>query len=195
MMLPLLLFAISMDSVLVAFTYGLRGLTLPAKELVKISFTVAVFFGISMGFGSVLASFISINLMELAGGFILTIVGLCLIVSLLQKESEKKIPFPIKILKKPMEADIDRSGNINGMEPFLIGVALSLDSFGAGIGIYLLGASPIFTPILVGFITAFCLFVGVYTGKYFANSKGLGKMSFLPGCLLVIIGIWKMIVV
>ena len=40
----------------------------------------------------------------------------------------------IHILKKPTRADFDRSGIITGLEALFLGVALSLDAFGAGIG-------------------------------------------------------------
>ncbi|MGP4041620.1 sporulation membrane protein YtaF [Gracilibacillus sp. D59] len=195
MMLTLLIIAISIDSFLVAFTYGLRGLTLPIKELLIISVTVGATFAISMLSGTILSSVISVRSTEIVGGFILTLVGIILISSLFQEKKKKDLPFLIKILKKPMTADIDRSGKINGVEPFLIGIALSLDSFGAGIGIYMLGASPIYTPIFVFFMTALFLLLGVNIGKYFAHIKGLKKMSFIPGCLLIIIGIWKMVIV
>ncbi len=245
-MLTILIIAISIDSFLVAFTYGLRGLTLPVRALLLISATVGITFTISMLSGSILSSVISMRSTEIVGGFILALVGVVLLTSLFQ-EKKKKAPsflsrkesgylsssglietsrlsespyerslsirkftviplnqlirssryvcaFLIKILKKPMEADIDRSGKINGVEPILIGIALSLDSFGAGIGIYMLGASPIFTPLYVFFITIVFLLLGVNVGKYCANIKGLKKMSFIPGCLLIIIGIWKMVV-
>ena len=47
--------------------------------------------------------------------------------------------FVVQILKTPTLADFDRSGRITGMEAFVLGVALSLDSLGAGIGIGVLG--------------------------------------------------------
>ncbi|WP_163581593.1 manganese efflux pump [Gracilibacillus saliphilus] len=251
MMLTLLIIAISIDSFLVAFTYGLRGLTLPVRALLLISATVGIVFAISMLSGSILSSIISIRSTEIVGGFILALVGVVLLISLFQEKKKKDIPFLrtkessdlfssdrqetkrnhesphgklssvrkrtmislsqlirssryvsiralcaffINILKKPMAADIDRSGKINGVEPILIGIALSLDSFGAGIGIYILGASPIFTPLYVFFITVVFLVLGVNVGKYCANIKGLKNMSFIPGCLLIIIGIWKMVV-
>ncbi|WP_058307131.1 sporulation membrane protein YtaF [Gracilibacillus massiliensis] len=196
MMLALIIIAISIDSFLVAFTYGLRELTLPLSEMLKISITVATVFGISMIIGDVLSSIISIQSAEMVGGFILAMVGVLLLTTLVEKKKKKKkIPFLIKILKKPMEADIDHSGKINGIEPFLIGIALSLDSFGAGIGVSILGASPVITSLFVFVLTSLFLIVGVYTGKYFANIKGMKKVSILPGFLLIVIGIWKMVIV
>ncbi|SHN06189.1 sporulation membrane protein YtaF [Gracilibacillus kekensis] len=196
MMLAIIIIAISIDSFLIAFTYGLRGLTLPWSEMLKISITVGAVFGISMLIGDVLSSIVSIQSAEMVGGFILAMVGVILLTTLVEKKKKKqKIPFLIKILKKPMEADIDHSGKINGIEPFLIGIALSLDSFGAGIGVSMLGASPFITSLLVMAITSLFLIIGVYVGKTFANISGIKKVSILPGFLLIIIGIWKMVIV
>ena len=49
-----------------------------------------------------------------------------------------------------MSADIDKSGVINGIEAVLLGFALSIDAFGAGIGAAILGFSPI--SALMGFL-------------------------------------------
>ena len=45
----------------------------------------------------------------------------------------------IQILRKPTVADFDKSGTISAGEALLLGIALSVDSFGAGIGASLLG--------------------------------------------------------
>ncbi|GAB2569899.1 sporulation membrane protein YtaF [Gracilibacillus alcaliphilus] len=196
MMLLLLIMAISMDSFFVAFTYGLRGIALPVKEWLKISLTVTVVFMISMFAGTVLSTFISVRYTEIAGGVILIVVGLFLFFSLIgEGKSKAAPPIFISILKKPMTADIDKSGNINGVESIFIGIALSLDSFGAGIGIYLLGASPWTTPLIVFTVTVGCLLGGIKLGQCFSSSRLLKRLSFLPSCLLILIGIWKVVLV
>ena len=48
----------------------------------------------------------------------------------------------IQILRKPTVADFDKSGTISAGEA-LLGIALSVDSFGAGIGASLLGMHPL----------------------------------------------------
>ena len=49
----------------------------------------------------------------------------------------------IQILRKPTVADFDKSGTISAGEALLLGIALSVDSFGAGIGASLLGMHPL----------------------------------------------------
>ena len=43
----------------------------------------------------------------------------------------KSLGVVINILQKPTEVDFDNSGTINGVEALVLGIALSLDAFGA----------------------------------------------------------------
>lgn len=98
----------------------------------------------------------------------------------------------IQILRKPTVADFDKSGTISAGEALLLGIALSVDSFGAGIGASLLGYAPAMMAILVAVMSSLFLFIGMKLGTVLSNMKWLQKFTFLPGVLLIIIGIWKM---
>ena len=56
----------------------------------------------------------------------------------------KSLGVVISILQKPTDVDFDKSGTINGVEALVLGIALSLDAFGAGIGAAMIGISPLF---------------------------------------------------
>jgi putative sporulation protein YtaF len=103
----------------------------------------------------------------------------------------KSLGLVIHILKKPMSADFDRSGTITGVEAFMLGMALSLDAFGAGIGAVMLGFSPIYLAFSVALLSSLLVLVGIKLGSYLSRIPWLQKFSFLPGILLIIIGIWK----
>jgi putative sporulation protein YtaF len=98
----------------------------------------------------------------------------------------------IRILRKPMVADIDNSGTITGREAFLLGVALSLDAFGAGIGAALIGFSPIMMAISVATMSALFVTLGMKSGNRFADSAWIKKFSFIPGLLLMVIGVFSL---
>ena len=98
----------------------------------------------------------------------------------------------IQILRKPTMADFDRSGTITGMEAVFLGVALSLDAFGAGVSAALLNYSVTFTTFLVCLLSFCFLFGGLKVGKVFGKYKWLKKYSFLPGIMLIVLGIFKM---
>lgn len=140
------------------------------------------------------------------GGIVLVIIGIWVLIQFFRptkpknpKQYEKTLlNFEIKslgvvihILKKPLDADFDNSGIITGFEAFILGMALSLDAFGAGIGAALIGFSPALTATTVAFMSCLFLTIGITFGKLFAKVEWVQKLTFLPGVLLIIIGILK----
>lgn len=103
----------------------------------------------------------------------------------------KKFGLVIQILKSPSAADVDRSGMISASEAALLGVALSLDAFGAGLGAALLGFDPLWTAIVIALASGSFLFLGTRVGFMFAGMKWVSKLTVIPGCVLIIMGILK----
>lgn len=105
----------------------------------------------------------------------------------------KQLGLVIQILKTPAAADMDRSGNISASEAALLGLALSLDAFGAGIGAALIGFSPVWTSIVIAMASGSFLYLGLRVGLLYSNLKWIRRLSFLPGCILILIGLLKMV--
>jgi putative Mn2+ efflux pump MntP len=98
----------------------------------------------------------------------------------------------IQILRTPTVADVDKSGNISVSEAMLLGLALSLDSFGAGIGAALIGFSPVTTSVAIALASGTFIAVGLRIGLRYAEMDWMRKLSFLPGCVLIAMGIMKL---
>ncbi len=204
--LVLLAFAVSLDSFSVGFTYGLRKMKIPFKSIVIIACCSALTLLIAMGVGSTIATFISPSAAEKIGGLVLVGIGAWVLFQFFKpsRQSEEQVEekvllkFEIKslgvvinILRKPMVADFDKSGTITGVEAFMLGLALSLDAFGAGIGAALLGYSPWIMAACVAIMSSLFVTLGINSGRTFSESKWVQKFSFLPGVMLIVIGIWK----
>jgi putative sporulation protein YtaF len=202
----LLALAVSLDSFSVGFTYGLRKMRIPFKSIAIIACCSAMTLTIAMLLGHLLQQLMSPVFAEKMGGVILIIIGGWVIYQFFRSDKEKDllphekviINFEIKslgivihILKKPMSADFDKSGTITGVEAFMLGLALSLDAFGAGIGAVMLGFSPGYLALAVALLSSLLVFLGIRIGSYFSQITWLQRFSFLPGILLIIIGIWK----
>ncbi len=202
----LLALAVSLDSFSVGFTYGLRKMRIPFKSIAIIACCSALTLTIAMLIGHLLQQVLSPVFAEKMGGVILIILGVWVIYQFFRPEKEKDIlphekviinleikslGLVIHILKKPMSADFDKSGTITGVEAFMLGLALSLDAFGAGIGAAMLGFSPVILSFSCCLIEFIIVFFGIKIGSYFSQITWLQKFSFLPGILLIIIGIWK----
>lgn len=105
----------------------------------------------------------------------------------------KRLGLVIQILRTPQAADVDKSGTISAAEAVMLGVALSFDAFGAGIGAAMIGLSPVLTPIVIAAASALFLLGGMRFGFRFSNWKGMQAVSVLPGILLIVIGICRLL--
>lgn len=206
--LLLLAFAVSLDSFSVGFTYGMRKMRIPLRSIFIIACCSAGTMLGAMVLGDLLTKIFPIYITEKLGGFILMLIGAWVLYQFFRptkeigegEEVEKTIiNFEIKtfgivinILRKPMTADIDKSGTITGVEAFLLGMALSLDAFGAGIGAALLGYSPIIMSVLVACMSSLFVSIGIKSGHIFSRFSWMDKFSCLPGIILIMIGIWKL---
>jgi putative sporulation protein YtaF len=204
--LVLLALAVSLDSFSVGFTYGLRKMRIPFKSIFIIACCSAMTLMVAMLLGHLLEQMMSPIFAEKVGGIILIVLGGWVIYQFFQPEKEKEllphekviINFEIKslgivinILKKPMVADFDKSGTITGVEAFMLGLALSLDAFGAGVGAVMLGFSPIYLAVAVALLSSVLVFFGIKLGASLSQKTWMQRFSFIPGIVLIIIGIWK----
>ncbi|PCL90595.1 MntP/YtaF family protein [Paenibacillus lautus] len=104
-----------------------------------------------------------------------------------------KIGVVIQILSSPTKADLDDSGSISPWEAMWLGIALSLDAFGAGLGAAMLGFSPLGTAAVVSLFSGIFLVLGIRVGLRFAAKGGMRFISYLPAFLLVVMGIMKLL--
>lgn len=204
--LLILAFAVSLDSFSVGLTYGLRKMRIPYKSIFVIASCSALTLMAAMAIGQITLRVLSPRFAESLGGIILIVLGAWVLYQFFRPEKTKDVlphektimNFEIKslglvihILQKPMTADFDKSGTITGIEAIMLGLALSLDAFGAGVGAAMLGYSPYYLAIAVAMMSSLFLFMGLKVGVTFSNSGWVHRFAFIPGVILIIIGIWK----
>ncbi|MFX3623948.1 MAG: sporulation membrane protein YtaF [Ectobacillus sp.] len=205
--LILLAFTLSLDSCSVGLTYGLRKVHIPLKSIFVISLCSAAVIILSMEIGQWITQIFSPDLAKKIGGIVLIGIGGWVLYQFFhhnKKEEQQpeettvwnleiqSLGLVIQILRKPTVADFDKSGTISGVEALMLGLALSLDSFGAGIGASLLGYSPFVMAALVAVMSPLFLTIGMLLGSWCSRIMWIQKLTFLPGVLLIVIGIWKM---
>ncbi|MGO4183805.1 MntP/YtaF family protein [Paenibacillus sp. TAF43_2] len=105
----------------------------------------------------------------------------------------KRLGLVIQILRTPQSADVDKSGTISASEAVMLGFALSLDAFGAGLGAALIGLPSLLTALTIAAASALFLVGGIRFGFRFSAWKGMQTLAMLPGILLIIIGIMKLL--
>lgn len=202
-----LAFAVSVDGFGVGLTYGLRRMKIPFKSILIITICSAFSMLVAMGLGSFLQLWISDVVAQRVGGFILIALGAWVLYQMIRKTNEgertvservllhfeiRSLGVVISILRKPTTADFDDSGTITGIEAIMLGAALSLDAFGAGVGASMIGYAPIETSLLIACMSSFFVLLGLKFGNLASSIKWMDKVSYLPGCLLIILGFMRM---
>ena len=200
-------------------TYGLRKIRFPWWSLFVVTVCSATTILLAMQLGTWLSGYVSMALAKDVGAVILIGVGSFAIYNMItQKEKEpfdesgvtatetaaeepveqtvlhlelKKAGLVIQILRTPSSADVDRSGDISAKEALILGFALSMDGFGAGIGASLVGFHSLQTAATIALMNLLFIYTGIRVGTRYADLKLFRKLAFLPGVMLILIGISK----
>ncbi|MBU5267063.1 sporulation membrane protein YtaF [Virgibacillus proomii] len=194
--LILLVIAVSLDSFGVGIIYGMRNIRVPLNALVIIMLCSGVIVLASMTIGNLLLTMLTPDTASLLGGSILIILGSFALYNSLfpraassDKKKNNKQNILTAVLNTPDKADLDCSGTISSGEAILLGSALALDAFGAGIGASMLGYGPIVTAVLTACMSGIFLFCGLTIGRLLTKSKQMQRMKFLPPVLLILLGV------
>ncbi|MBM7855051.1 putative sporulation protein YtaF [Desulfohalotomaculum tongense] len=201
--------ALNMDALGTAVAYGARKIKIPFSSIIIISLMSVLSISISMSIGHMLASILSETFAHRLGGLILTGIGSWLLIQAWQETKNEEqeevnktettlmqiriraLGLVIQILREPSKADLDKSGVISSREAILLGTALAMDAFGAGFAVSMMGFNPILTGIVVGLGHIMLTYAGLIMGNGFA-ATGIGrKMTVLPGCILIAMGLFK----
>lgn len=209
----ILAISLSLDALGVGVAYGLRKIKIPLIPKLIICFFSIFYSGAALILGKSLSAVLSPGISKLVGIVILSLMGIWIITqALLRKETDEKLEeqsciedatllkiaikslgITIQVIKNPVKGDIDRSGTIDISESLLLGLALSIDAIGVGIGSALSGFHSMAIPFSVGLFQLAFLYAGTYFGTKFALSDKINKkaLSLLPGILLICLAILR----
>lgn len=198
--------ATGIDSFLVGLSYGIKGIKMRISIVLLMNIVAAAILGLTMLTGRKLFMLVPAFWGKSVGAFILLILGL---VFLAQAFIEFKYPadrnlpriigsFRIKtlglvvqILRQPEKADLNESGAIDAKEALLLGTAVSLDGIAVGFASSLSGLDIFLTPVLCLVFGFILTLLGLNLGKASSERMVLVKIKFLPGLLLILLGLLK----
>lgn len=202
----LLTVALCLDGFGVGVSYGMRRIGIPLPSLLVICLTSAAAMGATMVFGRVLGGFFPAAAARQAGAFVLIAVGFWLFLQpwfqkvIKNGAQEQKllfrIPIPplgvvIQIMREPVVADLDRSGEISLRESALLGAALAMDAFGAGFGAALAGTSLWICP-LMALVKLVLVRTGQELGKRCSRTFFGDRAAYLPGLIIIALGLLEL---
>lgn len=206
--------AVSLDSFGVGVSYGVRRIQVPLTSLAIITACTSLTLVLAVFSGEAIAAALSPELTQNLGGVLL--VGIGVVAVLTQFKSQVADPAQSRsseyrihrnadkshgvargdlfkilpaILNRPDTADFDRSKSISANEAFFLGLAVSLDSFVAGVGIRLMGYSPWVIIFALAATSSSFIYAGIRTGILIAGRQWFKQMPYFPGTLLIVIGL------
>jgi putative sporulation protein YtaF len=206
---PMVILAVSLslDALGVGVVYGLRKVRIPFNSKIIICLFSILYSGVAQLAGKAMAGALSPFIAKLIGTSILILMGTWIIIQALLKGDNnnsngetavpidetilkfavKSLGITIEVIRNPMKFDVDRSGSIDIPESLLLGLALSVDAIGVGIGSALVGFYSMVIPVMVGLFQLTFLYSGLYIGEKFAATWKINQkaLSVLPGVLLI----------
>lgn len=201
--------SLSLDALGVGIAYGLRKVKIPLKSAICICMLSMMYAWVSLFFGKSLTSVLTPAMSKFIGLLILTLMGIWIIIQGLIKKEDKteraekddevvlklgirSLGVTIQVIKNPVRCDIDHSGTIDLKESLLLGLALSMDAIGVGIGSALAGFHGSIIPLTIGVCQFALLYVGLYLGNKVVGMKVNKKLiAVLPGILLILLAILR----
>lgn len=205
--LMLLSVSLSIDAFTIGTSCALGGIKTSWRARIIICLISVLIMGISVVCGEWLAKLINPNVSRLIGCGMLCLLGVYIILGALgktKKHREKKsvtlvlksLGITVNIIKNPVSCDIDKSNSIDTREACYIGVALSIDSVGAGVSMGVSGMNALSVAGMSGLCQLIFLCVGLFLGSRLRNIERLPQKIFtiMSGVIIILISIFKIFV-
>lgn len=172
--------AVSVDAFAACFSLGLRRVKIPLLSVLILSAISALFLSLSLFAGVAVSTFLPAGLTKKISFLILFILGLSKLFERTDETADK--------------ANKNHDNLLSVREAFFLGLALSLDSLGAGLGAGMMTSSfrPLFAEILLlpFLLSVFFIVLGGTLGKMLSTRLN-GNFCRLGGLLLIALAFFK----
>jgi putative sporulation protein YtaF len=205
--LIIIILVLSMDAFGIGITYGVRGIKISNTAKIIITTQSILITLVAMKCGAFLKPLFPKNIAPYIGTFLLLSLGFWIIfqcISDIKTTKSKAIKTPLlnhlgittKIISSPQSCDLDNSAVIDKFEAIYLGFALSIDAFGAIIGVGMIDTFSYTNPFLLAFTQVVLLALGSSTGKKIKTTCPINPKfwTLLSGFLLIIIAILSLFI-
>jgi putative sporulation protein YtaF len=188
--------AANLDNLGVGVAYGVQATKIPLKSNMIIALFGGTMTYMSVLAGSVIGTYMDPNLAHIGGGVILFVIGVWTIWNdwrriTSPRQNSSQGNYLQQILNNPERADTDNNKVISSIESCLLGLALSLNCFGVGIGGGITGVSPLWSGIVVGSMSLCTMSIGIQMGIRLSYSWVNKFASSIAGMLLLCMGLYE----
>ncbi len=187
----------NLDNIGARIAYSIRGI----KINIPINLWIAVITFIISGFaafsGTLITGVLSKQWASVISMLLLTAIGLWIIVEPYMKRSSSFLKaFQQEsgasiwhIMMKPEKADKDDSKHLDFKEATVLGIALSINNIGGGLGAGMIGLNSFWVGFFSAVISFLALWGGNYITDYFTRWNIGNKATVIAGLVLIAIGL------
>lgn len=186
-----------MDNIGARIAYSIRGIKITTAINLWISvitFIISTFAAMS---GTFMTGFFSKHLSSVISMVLLSAIGLWMIVDpylrenshLVKKKDKSRGKSIWHVFFNPEHADMDNSKHIDFKEATVLGIALSLNNIGGGLGAGMIGLNSWLVGLFSAVISFLALWAGNYVTEYFMRWKLGNAATIMAGLVLIAIGI------
>lgn len=193
------------DAFAVGIAYGSRGIRLPVRSLLTIVLCSVIGGYIAVFLGDSIAHIFPPDLAYALGNIALLAVGVWFLLQNIMPHSDipesrtvaslafRSLGITVTIVRNPVKTDLDKSGSIDFTEALAVGIALTADVLGAGLGLGVAGAAGFCFPPLVGVFEIIFIKTGIAVGKKIKTLSSKFKIlsGLLPGFIMIALAVFK----
>ncbi len=211
----LLAAGLSVDALMAAFAYALRGVRIPWFARVVIGLCSFGYALLAVWAGQALQGVVAVETARWLGVGTLAIMGVRSIHKAIRdgqsppcaqtclgpewpKEEKTLLNWAIRslgiticVVRNPSLGDLDNSQVIDGKEALLLGLALSVDAIGAGMAAALTGLVQGALPMIIAGVQVLFLWLGSALGRRTAHKLPHRLLDVAPGCMLLCIALLR----
>ncbi|MGB8451793.1 MAG: hypothetical protein WCD89_05610 [Anaerocolumna sp.] len=185
LMIVFLTLAATADSFIIAFNYSIKKVIISNSSNLFISLLCLCGTLISMFIGKNLGGFIPVYLADILGSIILVCLAIYMLYNALYSGGNEIH----QVTQDPAAIDKDDSKVIEIRESLLIGILLSINNMGMGIGAGIAGMSISITPIICAAASFIFIKTGCVFGRTITSPKLSKSLEIISAVLVLLLGI------
>jgi len=187
----------NLDNIGVRIAYSIRGIKISIPINVWISIITFIISGFAAYSGTLVTGFLSKQLASVLSMALLSGIGLWIMVEPYMKKNsnvpygsqQESAPTIWHVFTNPSKADRDNSKHIDFKEATVLGIALSINNVGGGLGAGMIGLNSFWVGFFSSLISFIALWAGNYITEYFKKWNIGNKATVVAGIALILIGV------
>ena len=187
----------NMDNIGVRIAYSIRGIRISTGINLWISVITFIISAFAAYSGTIMSQSLSKQLSSVISMLLLSAIGIWIIVEPLIKKEHDIIEVSNDtgktgiwhVFRNPHHADMDGSKHIDFQEATVLGVALSINNIGGGLGAGMIGLNSMLVGLFSAIFSFLALWTGNYVAEYFLKWKLGNAATIAAGIVLIFIGI------